>query len=55
MYHFADMVLGRSETEKEIDDPADDGIHREELDADTLLKLKDQPHKPTYAMHGFVW
>jgi HAD superfamily hydrolase (TIGR01459 family) len=32
-----------------------DGIHREELDADTLLKLKDQPHKPTYAMHGFVW
>lgn len=32
-----------------------DGIHREELDADTLLHLNDQPHKPTYAMNGFSW
>lgn len=31
------------------------GIHREELTADTLSHLNDQPHKPTYVVNGFVW
>lgn len=31
------------------------GIHREELTPETLISLDEQPHKPTYAVNGFVW
>ncbi|MFP4313364.1 MAG: TIGR01459 family HAD-type hydrolase [Alphaproteobacteria bacterium] len=31
------------------------GIHREELTPEALEGLNDQPHRPTYAVNGFVW
>lgn len=32
-----------------------DGIHREEVNAETIEHLDKQPHQPTYLIHGFVW